>query len=256
MIDIKPLISIITPVYNSEIFLKDTFRSVKNQTYYNWEWLLIDDCSTDKSWDILLSFANDDNRIKVFKNTTNMKAGKSRNFLIKKARGKFITFIDSDDIWSLDRLKIHSEFMLTNNISFSHSSYAFIDKKGNSIKKPFIVSDKPITYYDLLKKPEISCLTAMYDQKTLGKRYMSSHSKKQDYALWLSILREGIKSHPFKEITAYYRQHEKSNTSNKFSLILYHIKFLKETQNFNYFNAVYYTVYWGLNGLKKYFINK
>jgi hypothetical protein len=170
--------------------------------------------------------------------------------------GKYITFIDGDDVWSLDRLKSHLNFMELNRVNFSHTSYSFIDQDSNEIKSPFIVKDKELSYEDLLKRPEISCLTAMYNQEALGKMYMSNHRAKQDYALWLSILKGGTKCYPFKQITGFYRQHSSSNTSSKLSLIFPHILFLKETQGFGMIKSIYYTLHWGLNGLIKYKLKK
>jgi len=250
---VKNLVSIITPVYNSEIFLSETTKSVFNQTYTNWEWILIDDCSTDNSWDILNELSERDSRVKIYKNTKNLKSGITRNIAIKKAEGNYIAFLDSDDLWHKDKLAIQIPFMQKNNYFFSHTSYGYIDEEGNKIKSTLHVSIE-VSYKQLLKRTEISCLTAIYNANKIGKFYMSEHARKQDYALWLKILKSGIKSYGIDQELAYYRQVSNSATSNKYKLILKHITFLKETQNFSTLEALYYTAHWMVNGFVRYFI--
>lgn len=246
-------VSIITPVYNASRFLNKTAESVFDQTYTNWEWILVDDCSTDGSWSILKSLEKKDSRIRVFKNEENLKSGKTRNFAIKNAKGRFIAFLDSDDLWHKEKLSIQIPFMLNNQYYFSHTSYGYISENGEKIKSTFHVR-KEVDYYNLLKRTEISCLTAIYDAESIGKFYMSEHARKQDYALWLSILKSGVNSYGIDEELAYYRQVNNSATSKKYKLILKHISFLKDTQGFNSLQALYYTGYWMVNGFIRYFI--
>ena len=248
----KPSISIVTAVFNVEKYIRECLLSVLNQTYSDFEHIIIDDNSNDNTVKIIKDLIKNDNRFKLLELKVNRGSGKARNLGIEKAAGKYITFIDGDDMWSNDRLKSHLNFMELNRVNFSHTSYSFIDQDSNEIKTPFIVRAKELSYIDLLKKPEISCLTAMYNQEVLGKMYMSNHRAKQDYALWLSILKSGTKCYPFKKITGFYRQHSSSNTSNKLSLIFPHILFLKETQGFGIIKSIYYKLHWGLNGLIKY----
>ena len=122
------------------------------------------------------------------------------------------------------------------------------------LKSTFHVSNHPINYSHLLKRTEISCLTAVYSHEVIGKYYMTEHRKKQDYALWLSILKNGNKSYPIDIELAYYRQTPGSATSKKSRLIINHIKFLMETQSMNLIQALYYTFYWMVNGFIRYFI--
>jgi len=249
----EELVSIITPVYNSEKFINETATSVFNQTYTNWEWILIDDCSTDKSWYILNKLSERDSRVKIYKNTKNLKSGITRNLAIKKAEGDYIAFLDSDDLWHKDKLAIQIPFMKENNYFFSHTSYGYIDEKGDKIKSTLHVSIE-VSYKQLLKRTEISCLTAIYNANKIGKFYMSEHANKQDYALWLKILKSGVKSYGIDQELAYYRQVNNSATSNKYKLILKHILFLKETQSFSTLEALYYTAYWMINGFVRFFV--
>jgi teichuronic acid biosynthesis glycosyltransferase TuaG len=250
----KPLVSIITPVYNSLPFLEETFNCVKAQTYTNWEWCITDDCSNDGSWEKLCVFAKEDKRIRPFRLSENSGSGVARNNSIKFARGKFIAFLDSDDIWDAKKLERHIFFMQEKKAVFSHTSYGYIDENGAKIKSTFRVSKKPVTYQKLLKRTEISCLTAVYDAEKIGKYYMSLHRRKQDYALWLAILKTGVHSIPLDEELAYYRQHNSSATSNKFSLIGKHVQFLMQTQEMNLAKALYYTTFWLVNGTIRYYL--
>lgn len=254
MIRLSPLVSIITPVFNTVNYLMETIESVKKQTFTDWEMILVDDCSNDGSWELLQEIIINDNRFSIQRNSENIGAGISRNRAIESASGKYIAFLDSDDIWHPDKLKIQIGLMEENNWKFSHTSYGYISKDGDKIKSTFHVSNKPVTYCDLLKKTEISCLTAVYNQKLIGKYFMSEHRKKQDYALWLAILKDGVNSQPIDIELAYYRQTPGSSTSNKWKLVYNHISFLKETQKMNFFQALYYTSYWMFNGFIRYYV--
>ena len=249
-------VSIITPTYNSEKFIERTAKSVLNQTFIDWEWIIVDDMSNDNTKEILNKLKKQDKRIKCYFSEENKGSGPTRNKAIEIASGDYIAFLDSDDLWIPEKLQLHVDFMEKKQSVFSHTSYGFIDENDNRIKNIYHVSNFPITYKDLLKRTEISCLTAMYNQKKIGKFYMPNLRKKQDYALWLSILKKGYVSDPFDFETAFYRQHANSITSNKLNLILKHWKFLHQNENLNYFKSMYYTLYWGLGGFKKYYMSK
>lgn len=253
---IQPKVSIITPVYNSEKFLSECIDSVLAQTYRNWEQIFIDDQSIDASVAIIESYQKKDERFILIKSEKNNGAGKSRNFGIKQAAGRIIAFLDSDDIWLPEKLEKHVAFMISQKAAFSHTSYGFIDEKSNIINKTYRVSNQPIGYKDLLKKIEISCLTAMYDTDYLGKMYMPDLRIKEDYALWLSILKKGFTSLPLDEELAYYRQRKGSSTNKKYTLILKHLRFLYFNEKLGIFGTLYYTFWWAYNGTVKYYIPK
>jgi len=248
------LVSIITPTYNSSKYIEKTISSVLNQTYSDWEMLITDDCSEDNTVSIINSYIKDDKRIKLFELKSNLGAGIARNNSIEKSSGKYVSFLDSDDLWHPDKLKIQIGLMKENRWGFSHTSYGYISPNGKKIKSTFHVSNHPVKYRDILKRTEISCLTAIYNQELIGKYFMSEHRRKQDYALWLAILNDGIESHPIDIELAYYRQTPNSATSNKWKLIINHINFLMETQQMNLAQSLYYTSYWMANGFIRYFI--
>lgn len=239
------------PLYNAEKYLRKTIDSVLDQTYSNWELIIVNDCSPDNSESIARSVKDD--RISVYKLAENSGSGIARNFGIEKAKGDYITFLDSDDLWDEQKLELHIAFMKKKDADFSHCNYGYIDENDNSIKEEFHVSEE-VTYNQLLKRTEISCLTGIYYAKRIGKFYMSEHRRKQDYALWLSILKKGYKSYGFNKCLAYYRQHSGSATTKKYKLVLRHITFLRETQDMNLYQSLYYTFWYVYNGVIKYYL--
>lgn len=217
------LISIITPVYNSERFIEQTIRSVIEQTYKNWELILIDDCSTDKSYEIIKKYLCKEKRIKYIRLEKNSGAAVARNIGIQNAEGRFIAFLDSDDIWKANKLEKQIDFMLKNNIGFSFTSYEIIDEYGNNLNK-IIKVPKIIDYNGLFKNTIIGCLTVMIDKEIIGDFRMPLVRAGQDTATWLSILRQGHIAYGLDEVLARYRKVRGSISSNK-------IKALKRTWN-------------------------
>ncbi len=250
------LVTIITPNYNTADFIGETIESVLAQTFDDWEMIIVDDASTDNSREIIQAYADKDKRIKPVFLKENGGQGKARNIATDLASGQYIAFLDSDDIWHPEKLERHLNFIKKEKAVFSHTSYGFIDEEGKNILKDFHVSAHPVTYKDLLKRTEISCLTAMYDVQKIGKFYMPNLRRKQDYGLWLAILKKGYVSHPLDEVLAWYRQRRISTTSNKKKLIIEHFRFLRNVEKLSVFQSVFYTFYWGWNGLKKYYLSK
>lgn len=250
----EELVSIITPLFNSERFLSDCVESVLQQTYRNWEMIIVDDCSSDSSYALANQFAEKEPRIRVFQLNTNSGSGVARNKAIKEARGSIIAFLDSDDVWHSQKLSRHLKAMLQAKAAFSHTSYGYMSENGKKLTKKLEVSNDWVDYKGLLKRTEISCLTAMYDVRVVGKVYMPVLRRKQDYALWLEILKRGHMSFPVNECLAWYRQVEGSATSKKSSLIIKHYFFLRQTQSLSRFASLYYTIYWLVNGIIRYYI--
>lgn len=248
------LVSIITPLYNAEPFLEKCVRSVQNQTYKNWEMILVDDQSTDNSYEVARKLQKSDERIHLYQLPLNSGSGPARNLAIKEAKGQILAFLDSDDIWHPQKLEIHLGEMMRNGAAFSHTSYGFIDESDNVIRKTFHVSNFPVGYTDLLKRTEISCLTAMFDVRKVGKLYMPDIRRKQDYALWLSILKRGFPSYPLDLELAWYRQRSNSATSNKRKLVRGHWIFLRNHENLPMAKSMYYFLSWIYNGLIKYYL--
>lgn len=233
------LVSIITPTFNSELFIKDTFESIKSQTYTNWEWVVVDDFSTDSTFEIVERYKLKDNRVKLYQNDANLGAAVSRNKAIEMANGRFIAFLDSDDLWASNKLEKQVSFMLKNNIPLSYSAYSMITESGMDCEKIFNPPDK-LDYMSMLKENQIGCLTAIYDQQILGKCYMPLIRKRQDYGLWLSVLKKIPFAYKVPGILAVYRIRNQSVSSSKINLLQFNYKLFREFENLSVFKSVYY----------------
>lgn len=227
---VKDLVSIITPTYNSSNYIGETIESIISQTYSNWELIITDDCSHDDTVDIVNLYAEKDSRIKLLQLTENLGAGIARNTSIKYSKGQYIAFCDSDDLWIKTKLEKQLDFLKTKNIYFTYSSYHIISETGAHIRSK-IVPEK-INYTSSLFENHIGCLTVLYDQEKLGKRYMNKIKKRQDYLHWLKILKEIRHTKGIKEPLALYRNHNNSISENKLSLISYNFKVYR-LLNFN-----------------------
>ena len=214
----EPLVSIITPVYNAERFLSDTIKSVQNQTYKNWEILLIDDCSKDNSAQIIKEFQKYDNRIKYIKLKKNSGASVSRNEGIRNAKGRFIAFVDSDDIWKPEKLEIQIKYMLKENLGFTFTSYRYMKENGELTNKIAKAPSK-INYNGLLKNTIIGCSTVVIDREIVDYFEMPLVRRGQDTATWLQILRKEKYAYGIEQDLVNYRLVGESLSSNKINNI-------------------------------------
>ena len=160
------LVSIIMPNYNSEKYVKESIQSVLDQTYQNWELILVDDCSTDNSLEIVKSFGDD--RIKIFQNETNSGAAVSRNYALRMAEGKWIAFLDSDDLWSPEKLSLQIDFMVKNNYHFSYTPYSHIDENSNPLNVE-VTGPRKISKRKMFRYDYIGCLTVIYNREYVGR---------------------------------------------------------------------------------------
>lgn len=210
-------VSIITPTYNSSSYIESAVTSIINQTYTNWELLIVDDCSSDKTLTIASEFAKLDSRITIFRNNKNMGAAAARNLAMSHAKGDFLAFLDSDDIWHPMKLSKQLDFMRKNNIAFSFTSYEVIDRHGVPSGKLIDCASKRVfNYKDMLaKKATLGCSTVMLNRLMVGNISMPSIRTGQDYALWLSILKKGLSAHLLPETLTFYRITPGSISSNK-----------------------------------------
>lgn len=235
------LVSIITACYNSEKYISDTIKSILNQTHQNWELLLVDDCSADRTVEVIKSFQKSDVRIKLLKLSINSGAAVARNEAIKVSNGRFIAFLDSDDKWLPLKLEKQIAFMISNGYNFSHTAYELIDEFGNPLNE-IVEPASILSYNDMLYSNKIGCLTAIYDQSILGKVYMPLLRKRQDYGLWLRILKQGSKAHGLPKVLSQYRQTNGSISSNKIKLIRWNWRLLREVEKMSFLNSIYYLI--------------
>lgn len=229
------LVSIITPSYNSATFIKDTIEGILHQTYSNWELLITDDCSTDNSIDIIEEYARKDPRIKIQRLEKNSGAGICRNKSMETAKGRYIAFCDSDDVWMPQKLEKQLAFMEKMGCALTYSSYMLMDEEGQ--EKGIAVCRSKLDYNLLKRDNEIGCLTAMYDTTKVGKMYMSSIRKRQDWGLWLEILAKCKVAYGIKEPLAYYRIRTGSISNNKLALVKHNINVYRTILKFSVLKA-------------------
>lgn len=201
----QPLVSIITPMHNDSAFVRQTIESVLNQTYQNWEMIIVDDCSTDGSSEIV-SLYNDE-RIRLFRNEENMGAAHSRNVALKNATGDYVAFLDADDWWAPNKLERQIKFMQDLDIHFSCTAYYRVQSTGFKVigTAPYVISKKRMRKCDY-----VGCLTAMYDRKAVGLiQVVPSIKKRNDYAIWLEVSKK-YNCYFLAEPLAYYRIRQNS----------------------------------------------
>lgn len=235
------LVSIITPCFNSEKYVSQAIQSVISQTHQNWELLLIDDCSTDETFAILSKFSSQDARIKAFKLDKNSGAGVARNYAIQQALGNYIAFLDADDLWKPEKLEKQLRFMQTQNIPFTFSFYETIDEAGN-LKNETLTTPSKITHKQLYYCNWIGNLTGIYSVDFFGKIPISSIKKRQDWMLWLQIVKQIKTAVPVPESLAYYRVREDSISASKWKLIKFNFKVYRDFHQRNFFSACWDTI--------------
>lgn len=231
MINDYGLVSIITPSFNCEDFIAETIESIQSQTYENWELLITDDCSTDLSVDVINRYAQQDGRIKLMHLDKNSGAGVARNNSIKNARGRFIAFCDSDDRWKPEKLELQLAFMIENKVALSYTSYDTCDENGNI--NGYVECLPYISYARIIRDNGIGCLTAMYDVKKIGKYYMPSIRKRQDWCLWMNIIKNTGKALGLQKPLALYRVRSNSISSNKVEMMKYNFNVYHKERGFS-----------------------
>ena len=248
----QDLVSIIVPVYNAERFLEDTINTVLNQTYKNWELILVDDCSTDKSVDIINKYSKKDKRVKLFKNKVNSKAAVSRNNGIKESSGRYLCFLDADDLWDKQKLEKQVNFMKNNDCEFSFTGYEFADKDGNPNGKKVFIPNK-INYKQALKNTTIWTSTVMFDMKKLSKKdiYMPNVARGQDSATWWKVLKKIGYAYGINEILSFYRRTEGSLSSNKITALKRTWNLYRNVEHLNIFSSSYNFCWYCFNALKR-----
>lgn len=247
----KPIVSIITPAYNCANTIEETYSSIKSQTFSSWEWIVVEDCSKDKSFDCIKSIARDDSRIVVLKTEQNSGAAVARNLGIEKARGKYIAFLDADDYWDSNKLEKQLDFMVKNDVSFSYTDYRLLFNNGKT--KNYSPKKKKVGYKDLLKNCDIGCLTVLYDVEKLGKHFIPLDcEKREDYGLWLDLTRNGVYAYKLSDVLATYRIATNSVSSKKHKMLKYLYRVFRRHEKFGVLKSLFYLSIYAFNRLRKY----
>ena len=228
----KPLVSIITPSFNCEKFIANTILSVQNQSYLNWEMIIVDDCSSDKTVSIIKEISSQDNRIQLFQLETNSGTGIARNFALAKATGKYIAFLDAVDLWKPLKLELQIDFLKKHNLPFTFSFYECINEAGESLNRR-IESPRNLSYRQLFFCNYIGNLTGIYDVNYFGKITISSFRKRQDWIHWLIILKKLKTAQPVAESLALYRIRENSISASKYELLKHNFAVYRKFHGYN-----------------------
>lgn len=234
------------PSFNCEAFIAESIQSVLDQSYSNWELLIIDDCSSDRSIEEVSRYL-DDPRIYLIQLDSNQGAAVARNVALKQAKGRYIAFLDSDDIWLPPKLELQIGFMKQHKLPFTYTDYEKISESGQCLG--VVTSPDRVSYSQLLKTCFIGCLTVVYDREFFGSVEMPLIRKRQDYGLWLALLKGVDHARGINTVLAKYRCHGRSISSNKFDAARYTWSLYYDVEKLGYFRSVYYFSFYAVYGL-------
>jgi teichuronic acid biosynthesis glycosyltransferase TuaG len=243
-------ISIVTPLYNSEKFIHETIRSVVNQTFQNWELLIVDDCSTDSSVKVVSGFLEKDSRIKLFKNERNCGAAVCRNIGLSNASGRFIAFIDSDDTWLPKKLEKQLCFMMDHDYEISFTDYELVNENKLSLGV-IVKSVTKINYKGYLKNTIIGMSTSMIDTSKTGVFEFVNLRTRQDTYLWISLLKRGLYAYGLNEVLVNYMVRNDSISADKVKAAKRVWYIYYNLENFGFLKSSYYFSLYAFNAIKK-----
>ena len=246
------LVSIITPLYNSERFIRQTMDSVLAQTYPHWEMLVVNDGSTDRGVEIVRQYAAQDARIRLFEQP-NSGCAAARNYGLREAKGRFYVFLDSDDYWDPTFLESQLVFMQEKKATIVTCSIRRVNEEGQEILQPQIVPER-MEYRDILKSCNLPCLATVIDASRFHDiRFREElHNLRDDYALWLSLMKQTDFAYGNPQILANYRISAHQVTGNKRKVIIPQFKVYYKVEQLGLCRSLYYLVHWAWNGYRKY----
>ena len=226
------LVSIITPNWNCARFISETIKSVQAQTYQNWEMIIVDDCSTDGSDKVVEPFMKEDRRIRFLRNEKNSGAAVGRNYALREAKGRWIAFLDSDDLWMADKLEKQLKFMVDNGYHFSYHNSIDIDEDGKE-RGRIVTGPKRVGSISMYNYDWVGCLAVMYDTGVVGLIQIEDIKKNNDYAMWLKVCKNAD-CYLLDEILAKYRVRAGSiSRQKKTVLVKWHYKMWHEAEHQN-----------------------
>jgi len=249
---VNDLVSIITPVFNAEDFIGEVIKSVLAQSYEHWEMIVVEDCSTDRSREIISAFAGKDERIRLVELQENKGVGEARDTGLKKAGGKYIAFIDSDDWWYPEKLEKQLKFMKEGNYPISYTAYEMIDTEGKDIGR-VIHAIPEVTFHTYLKSTIIGLSTAMVNREIVGDFSISNMRMRVDTQLWIRLLRRGFKAYGMDEVLTKYRIHSNSISRNRLKAARQTWKLYFKVEKLGFFRSIYYFSHYALSALKKHY---
>jgi len=249
----QPLVSIVTPVYNLEKFITKTMDSVRAQSFEAWELLLVEDGSKDESVSVIRKYLEEtgDERIRLIIQEKNGGAARARNRGVKEARGRYLAYLDGDDLWTADKLKKQVRFMEETGAAFSFTGYEFADENGRGLGK-IVRVPSVIDYKEALKNTTIFTSTVMFDLKQIPKEKLEMPLiKSEDTALWWRILREGRLAYGLDENLVRYRRAGKSLSSNKLEAVRRIWNLYRKAEGMGILSSAYHFCFWAVRAVKR-----
>lgn len=237
------LVSIITPTYNCGKYIGETIESVINQTYTNWEMIIVDDCSKDNTKETVEEYSKKDSRIKYYCLEENSGAAVARTRAMQLAEGQYMAFLDSDDIWLSNKLECQIRFMKQEKHAFSCTAYEQIDEEGNSLGR-IIKTVSMVDYNRLLLDCPVGNSTVMYDASVMGKFEVPNIRKRNDDALWLQMLKKEQYIWGMPDVLMRYRIRKNSISGNKLKVIKYHWILYREIEHLSVLRSVFHICWW------------
>lgn len=244
------LVSVIMPAYNAEQYIEESVASVLNQTFKNIELIIINDCSTDNTLEFIKNFSQKDNRVVVIDNATNLGCANSRNKALLDAKGEYIAFCDSDDVWESKKIKKQLNHIKNTNADMVFTAYEMIDSNGAFIKNRSVKQELIIE--DLLKENSVIFSTTLFKAESIKGICFDSSWFHEDYVFLLSFLEKGNKIFGLNEVLVNYRVHQKGRSFNKMNAAKHRWNIYRKFLELNLIKSFYYFIQYTVNGLRKY----
>ena len=236
------------PAYNAASYIISAMQSVLDQTYRNWELLIVDDASTDDTLNLVSEIARNEARIKVFPQLKNGGVSVARNLALKNAAGDYIAFLDSDDLWDQEKLEKQLNFMQSSGCQICYTPYRRIDEDGRALGT--VQPPEKVTYSDLLRSNFIGNLTGIYHAKSLGKQYLTDF-RHEDYIAWLNLVKKAGQACAVNEVLASYRVYSGSTSGNKLRTIGWQWLIYRKSQSLGLLESTWLMVCYGVYAIMK-----
>ena len=244
------LVSVIMPAYNAEQYIEESMVSVLNQTLKKIELIIVNDCSTDNTFDIIESISRKDNRVVVINNAINLGCADSRNKALLDVRGKYVAFCDSDDVWESEKLKKQLNHIKNTNADMVFAAYKMIDSRGVFIKSRKVKQE--LTLDDLLKENSVIFSTTLFKAEAISGIWFDSSWLHEDYVFLLECLKKNLRFVGIDEQLVRYRVHNKGRSFNKINAAKHRWKIYRDFLDLSVWKNFYYFVQYAINGLRKY----
>lgn len=245
-----PLVSVVMPAYNAGKYIGDAIRSVQAQTYENWELLVIDDCSADHTVEIIQALANEDDRIRLIRNSQNSGTAQTRNHGLELSAGEWVALLDSDDVWHSEKLEKQLAVALRTNADIVYCSYSLMDDRSHHLSD-FVIPETT-SYRDMLKENVIGCSTVLMRRAILTGRRFSAEYYHEDYVLWLELLRDGYKAAADREVLTDYRIVKGSRSNDKLRSAKNRWMIYRRVEKLSWLKSLSMFLVYAVKGLKKY----